>query len=234
MRSINNLLERMHASAFLYLMTGPYRFIGLANYLAVPLLAGIALSLKGLAIWATLFPSTKADMAKRPVRLALLVIFATHIFGFMSLHLVGALPLAFGATAAFVSTSTIIIAYGVSQAMPSNLRQTLAAFSLLATGMVICVVAILNFSLSTYLALLMSVPLLLFLLSTSGASNVAPTLIGASIFVSTGAAYAPHVQQLVFEWQALGSWFIPFTALAILPLQMQALIISQCKKEYPT
>lgn len=50
-RSLNNLLERFHQSFFLYLIQNEKRFISVANYLFVPLLVGIGLTVLGLSLW---------------------------------------------------------------------------------------------------------------------------------------------------------------------------------------
>lgn len=50
-RSLNNLLERLHASGFLYLMTSVDTFISATNYLAAPLLIGAGLTIDGLLTW---------------------------------------------------------------------------------------------------------------------------------------------------------------------------------------
>lgn len=85
LRSINNLLERFHASAFLYILTAPRRFVPLAHYLAAPLLCGLAMSFKGLSIWATWVKQDSSDTAKprgsASLVLALVAVAATHLYG---------------------------------------------------------------------------------------------------------------------------------------------------------
>ncbi|KAH9442610.1 hypothetical protein Pst134EA_031767 [Puccinia striiformis f. sp. tritici] len=51
LRSLNNLLERLHQSFFLYLLQSESKFLSVAMYLIVPLLIGIGLTIKGLAKW---------------------------------------------------------------------------------------------------------------------------------------------------------------------------------------
>lgn len=53
LRSLNNLLERLHQSFFLYLLQSEASFLSVAMYLIVPLLIGVGMTIKGLAKWAT-------------------------------------------------------------------------------------------------------------------------------------------------------------------------------------
>lgn len=50
-RSLNNLLERFHASFFLYLMTSVDTFISVANYLAAPILISAGMTITGFMLW---------------------------------------------------------------------------------------------------------------------------------------------------------------------------------------
>ncbi|EJD54545.1 Gaa1-domain-containing protein [Auricularia subglabra TFB-10046 SS5] len=51
LRSMNNLLERLHASFFFYLMTGPTSFLTVGLYLPSAIILGIAITVTGLGIW---------------------------------------------------------------------------------------------------------------------------------------------------------------------------------------
>jgi hypothetical protein len=51
-RSLNNLLERLHQSFFLYIMTSVDTFITVGNYLAAPILFSAGLTISGLILWA--------------------------------------------------------------------------------------------------------------------------------------------------------------------------------------
>lgn len=63
LRSVNNLLERFHASAFLYILTAPRKFVPLANYIGAPLLAGVSITLKGISSWIDCFKSSSVTAA---------------------------------------------------------------------------------------------------------------------------------------------------------------------------
>ena len=51
LRTCNNLLERLHASFFFYLMTGPGTFLQIGFYLPPAVILGISLTVMGLAQW---------------------------------------------------------------------------------------------------------------------------------------------------------------------------------------
>lgn len=73
-RSINNLLERLHASGFLYLMTSVETFISASNYLAAPILIGAGLTIDGLLTWAQAGRDPKGQARDRPVLLAVVLL----------------------------------------------------------------------------------------------------------------------------------------------------------------
>lgn len=51
LRSMNNLLERLHASFFFYLMTGPKSFLKIGLYLPSAIILGIAITVTGMGVW---------------------------------------------------------------------------------------------------------------------------------------------------------------------------------------
>ena len=55
-RAMNNLIERLHASFFLYLLPEPFQFLSVASYLSAPLLIGASLTIAGLRTWHTAQP----------------------------------------------------------------------------------------------------------------------------------------------------------------------------------
>ena len=50
-RSMSNLLERLHHSQFFYLLLNPRRFVPIGTAILVPLLLSISLTISGLALW---------------------------------------------------------------------------------------------------------------------------------------------------------------------------------------
>lgn len=51
LRTMNNLLERLHASFFFYLLTTPDRFMKIGNYLPSAVLISVAMIFRGLRCW---------------------------------------------------------------------------------------------------------------------------------------------------------------------------------------
>ena len=101
-RSLNNLLERFHASAFLYLMTSVTSFITVGNYLAAPILLSASMTILGLSICAECFSNDVPEIEKiltgnSRVMEAFGVIGATHLIGggiyFLTLKLNPLVPL---------------------------------------------------------------------------------------------------------------------------------------------
>ena len=87
---MNNLLERLHASFFLFLVAAPDRFLKIGNYLPSILLISVAMMFGGLAAWSDARGtpidegSSKRrghDQTSRPVLSALVLMVTTHAFG---------------------------------------------------------------------------------------------------------------------------------------------------------
>lgn len=96
---MNNLLERLHASFFFFILTGPERFIKIGGYLPSAILISVAMMFQGLGTWVdaawVLDDSEESSQTRekasntplkwrkrrRPVIPALLIMTATHIFG---------------------------------------------------------------------------------------------------------------------------------------------------------
>ena len=61
-RSMSNLLERLHHSQFLYLLLDPRRFVPIGTAILIPLFLSISLTISGLALW---FAEEKVSKKKR-------------------------------------------------------------------------------------------------------------------------------------------------------------------------
>lgn len=61
-RSMSNLLERLHHSQFFYLLLNPRRFVPIGTAILIPLFLSIALTIGGLALW---FAEEKASRQER-------------------------------------------------------------------------------------------------------------------------------------------------------------------------
>lgn len=87
-RSLNNLLERLHASVFLYLMTSVDTFISVSNYLAAPILIGAGLTVDGLIAWSLVAnDATRRGSGEKPVLLAVVLLGAALLAGSLEVAL---------------------------------------------------------------------------------------------------------------------------------------------------
>ena len=166
LRSLNNLLERFHQSFFLYIMTSTGTFISVGNYLAAPVLVGVALTVLGLSIWGSCFPkANEPDL--RPVGTASLLILLTHLHGTMVFNVWSRFDVNKAASSTILSflalnylACSFLLARWVGPA-PPQLARILKSFSLLIAGMVMAVVSTLNFSLGALMAFVQAPPLIL-------------------------------------------------------------------------
>lgn len=99
---MNNLLERLHASFFFYIMTGPVTFLKIGSFLPSAVIVSVAMMFTGLYEWVNASwlrddtlpepvgdgTDTKAAIEKpewvrrrRPVLQVLGILIATHVWG---------------------------------------------------------------------------------------------------------------------------------------------------------
>ena len=85
---MNNLLERLHAAAFLYFMTSTDSFVTVGSYLAAPILISAALTMLGLSVCMRCFRSEAGVAgggivvaAKPRLGLAASIVGGTHLLG---------------------------------------------------------------------------------------------------------------------------------------------------------
>jgi len=97
LRTMNNLIERLHASFFFYILTSPSQFLKIGLYLPSAILSSIAVMIHGLSAWVdsgwiedegiTMQPdkphveTTKWKRRKRPLLGVLSIMMATHALG---------------------------------------------------------------------------------------------------------------------------------------------------------
>lgn len=95
LRTTNNLLERLHASFFFYILTTPDRFLKIGSFLPSAVLISVAMMFGGLKLWSdsawildTSIPLEKQGdtgnkwiQRSRPVIPVLGIMLSTHILG---------------------------------------------------------------------------------------------------------------------------------------------------------
>ncbi|GAA5880792.1 hypothetical protein JCM3774_005751 [Rhodotorula dairenensis] len=177
-RSLNNLLERLHASVFLYLMTSVDTFISVSNYLAAPILIGAGLTFDGLITWSLagrVRGRQNSSGGEKPVLLAV-VLLGTALFvgslevalvtrlnpaerlpeylsaGLLSLHLFTPLVIVNTLKSPMFASTTAAAASeqqrGGGGTSSTSLSTCLRAIVLLASGVLISITATLNFGFS--------------------------------------------------------------------------------------
>ncbi len=186
---MNNLIERLHASFFFFILTAPDRFLKIGSYLPSALLISVAMMFGGLKAWNDAFLPTAKEikdtkhiqLKTREVLSVLIIMAYTHIFGallfwfltsnwYLNKSHVRPFMIVFGlvftipqmisaATFAAMALSVVPIARQFSDANASPLPLSLKSFNLCMASTVVSITAMLNFSLASILALLLGIPL---------------------------------------------------------------------------
>lgn len=86
LRTINNLLERLHASFFFYLFTAHEEFVVIGKYLTSAVFIGVSLELSGLYGWVASgwqVSKVSGDSLRltRPLVPVLIIMIGTHVLG---------------------------------------------------------------------------------------------------------------------------------------------------------
>ncbi|KAJ8078974.1 Glycosyl phosphatidyl inositol protein transamidase complex subunit [Marasmius tenuissimus] len=242
LRTTNNLLERLHASFFLYVMTRPDKFLKIGSYLPSGILISVAMMFTGLRNWVEAAKNSRT----RPVLTVILnIMLPTHILGGLAYLAITKGGLADSSVSGYPPSDilhaeclrdkpTIIAFCSTIFALPfalipaqktkenfAPLSVVLKALNLCFTSTVISTIAVLNFSLSATLAALLGIPLSL---STSSA-NPLSRLIKYTFYFGLSMGWLINVefaQRLLWDWEILGVWLLPFLCVVYTPLVFQA------------
>ncbi|KAI0636993.1 Gaa1-domain-containing protein [Trametes polyzona] len=250
LRTCNNLLERLHASFFFYLLVAPSTFMKIGSYLPSVVLVGTAMLFSGLGEWVNAgwkshsadTPETQdAKVAKvapradsprwkrrsRPVLQPIVIMVLTHMLGALLFLLVSSsLPQIYGPVL-FLVFSVIPLAFQTIPPAPAthaSIPSVLKAFNLCFASALVSITSVLNFSLAAALAVFLGIPLT--------AASPSPT---ASRPARLGkyAAYSAlalgwlvlcpeEIRRAVWNWDVLRVWFAPFVCVVYVPLVLQA------------
>ena len=205
-------------------MTSTQTFISVGNYLAAPVLISISLTVLGLSIWSRCFPKV-AESDDRPIALALSVILATHIHGYMVLNVWNQFDLSKAASPlllCFLVFNYLIFSALVPNLLPTSLQLPLLlkSFALLLAGMILAVVSTLNFSLGSLIAIILAPPLI------TTRSKRYPVLFTIPLVFLLMFYSGMDLQKLIIEWYIVKTWFIPFSTTVVLPILTQANIVA--------
>jgi len=248
LRACNNLLERLHASFFFYLLPEPGTFTKIGNYLPSAVVISTAILFSGLRSWVQAGwvevpvpgnnsgetkggQTTEWERRSRPSLQAVLIILATHAWGvplyFVSLweilpRLLALLCLCFSVLLAPLFIDKIDL--DTKKAAP--IWMLLRSFNLCFASAIISATSVLNFSLAAVLAVLLGVPL-----SFSGPTDDVLTSLTLRLAYMLLAVFwfTPAwkvMDQAVWEWEFLGGYFAPFICIIYVPIVWQAVIVS--------
>ncbi|KAJ8598060.1 Gaa1-like GPI transamidase component [Rhizopogon salebrosus TDB-379] len=254
LRTMNNLLERLHASFFFYISTSPGTFMKIGMFLPSAILVSVAMLFKGLGEWVNAGwvrevsedsfkgtgslekESTTRDTwrnRRRPMLSALIIMTATHLLGVLVFNLVCSRQ--FDENRSFLAPTILaavsIIPPALLPLLPKNAPEAastsvlLKSSNLCLASTVISIMSLLNFSLAAMLALTMGVPLA----TSSRSSSTTTSLLryaGYCVLAWGWLVLLPgEVESAIWNWEVLGVWFAPFICIVYAPLVIQAGIV---------
>ncbi|KAI6138856.1 Gaa1-like GPI transamidase component [Pisolithus thermaeus] len=211
LRTTNNLLERLHASFFFYLLTTPGTFMKIGKFLPSAVLVSAAMMISGLGDWVNAGwlheavtesdgekteagRSSKWRMRRRPLLRPIFTVLGTHVMGLLAFS--------FMRSPFFVENQSVRVA---------PFRLLLKSFNLCLASIIISITSLLNFSLAAMLAITLAVPLITLTYS----------------FLAWGWLFLlDEVKQAIWNWEVLGIWFAPFICIVYGPLVTQAGVVA--------
>ncbi|RPD66113.1 Gaa1-domain-containing protein [Lentinus tigrinus ALCF2SS1-7] len=243
LRTMNNLLERLHASFFFFLLVGPGTFMKIGSYLPSVILVGTAMLFSGLGEWVNagwtlaspppLGGDEKTEKASahtswvqrpRPVLQAVSIMAATHLLGVL---------LFYALNSGLVPSTVIFLLFAIlpvlalqlvsSPAPPSApLATVLKAFNLCFASAVISITSVLNFSLAAALAVFMGLPLTVASSSPSQPKRVVKYALYSVLALGWLVLCPEETRKAIWNWEVLEVWFAPFICIVYTPLVLQA------------
>ncbi|KAJ7047009.1 Gaa1-like protein [Mycena alexandri] len=240
LRTTNNLLERLHASFFFYILTTPERFLKIGSFLPSAVLISVAMMFGGLRIWSDcawipdLSDKKEAGPDKwiqrsRPVIPVLGIMLSTYMLGVV---LFSAITTSWfinnqtvASTLLLIVVSTIplcallIPSQDASRAAP--ISQLLKALNLCFASTVISIITVVNFSLAMSLAILLGIPLSI----SSPSKTLSLRLAKFAPYIGLALGWicaSDELRKALWDWEILGVWFAPFVCIVYTPLVLQA------------
>jgi len=255
LRTTNNLLERLHASFFFYLLVGTSTFLKIGSYLPSAVIIGVSMLFAGLREWVSAgwvhipevnmaadekdkqSPSkaqSRWTRRRRPVLEALYLMIASHLLGLATFYSMT------GKSFILHQMAYSIILFSMACALPllcvllpqgsttttAPLSNILKSFNLCLASAVISVISVLNFSLAALLAISMGLPLCY----SSSASKTSARLLRYAVYCFLAFGWLvlrqEEVRKSIVDWEVLGVWFAPFMCTVYAPLMLQGAIVS--------
>ncbi|KAH9981003.1 Gaa1-domain-containing protein [Lactifluus volemus] len=255
LRTMNNLLERLHASFFFYIMTTPSSFLKIGSYLPSAILVATALMFGGLGEWVNAgwvevededLPLEKAkatDVAltsrkkwvrrRRDLLDAFMVAVASHLVGLTLFVLISQAWFDISQLALTITPLcwvTLVLApwkplTPQSAVHAAPLHILLKVINMCLASTLISVTSVLNFSLAALLAVTLGIPLSLASSSRSSPARVVKCAL-YTVLAFGWLFMEEEVKQAMWDWQVLGVWFAPLVCLIYVPFVLQAGIVS--------
>ncbi|KAF7363612.1 hypothetical protein MSAN_01018300 [Mycena sanguinolenta] len=244
LRTTNNLLERLHASFFFYILTTPERFLKIGSFLPSAVLISVAMMFGGLKLWSdsAWIPAATVQLEKegdgegskwiqrsRPVIPVLGMMLSTHILGGILYSVLTTSWFSNNQTVAsallFLPVATLplcaLLVPSQDTRIVAPVSQLLKALNLCFASTVISITTVANFSLAMSLAILLGIPL-----SISSPSQSLPLRVikyAAYIGLGLGWIFAgEELRKALWDWEILRVWFAPFVCAVYTPLVLQA------------
>ncbi|KAH8989189.1 Gaa1-like protein [Lactarius hatsudake] len=256
LRTMNNLLERLHASFFFYIMTTPSSFLKIGSYLPSVVLVAASLMFGGLGEWVKAGwvevkdehrPSEKEKVAnatpnchkkkwitrRRDLLDAFMVVVASHLAG-LSIFVVICGEWLDTTRLAYIITPmcwvTLVLSRFILRPPPASANAAPLPVLLKAINMCLASTLISVTSVLNFsLAALLAITLGV-PLSFSAPSRSLPVWVTKCAVYATLAfgwlALSGEVTQAIWDWQVLGVWFAPLVCLIYVPFVLQAGVVS--------
>ncbi|KAI9257622.1 Gaa1-like protein [Sporodiniella umbellata] len=254
-RSLNNLLEHFHQSFFFYMLSSPYHYVSISQYMPPVILFACAFIIQSLVLYylgsqPIVDFDHKMTSKKRHHLFAFIVLVITHaagmaIFGIMqpsfSSSYLGqftreqAIHIQYGTSLfLFWATVFLLVAWVIKSNSPEHDGTMLKLFCLAESALAVATVSLLNFALGVATALLILMPYTLIQPSTRIFWKCIQTLVLAvlsppgllTLFsIWTEAPLSEILSTLLFDYQHFHSWFLTFVCSVYWPIHM-AMIVS--------
>ncbi|KAL1710108.1 Gaa1-like protein [Schizophyllum commune] len=236
LRTCNNLLERLHASFFFFLLVAPDRFLQIGNYLPSAVLVAVGLMFWGLRGWVDagwvgeevedsldgkaaekqVAVKSTIDWTRRsrPVLPALALMGVTHALGGVVFYIVTRRWFIANIESLTARLTLVALVASVPLALSQlgvlrgNLPLVLKSLTLCFASTVISVTAVLNFSLAALFAIVLGVPLVLAPANDSPRSQPLSSSV-SSPTTSARAAPLRYAASLAYTLLATGWLFLP-------------------------
>ncbi|TFK30134.1 Gaa1-domain-containing protein [Coprinopsis marcescibilis] len=243
--AMNNLLERLHASFFFYLLTGPYTFLKISSYLPSPVLISVAMMIQGLTTWSqagwvldvsgktaiTGPAASKWITRRRDVLPVAMTMFFTHVWGLALFAIVStswyikniqqavSLPV----FVLFASLPLSILAITRKQSPgEAPVGLVLKALNVCFASPIISITSVLNFSLALSFAMLLGIPLSISAWSRRLPVRIASYSIYALLALGWVLFLPEETKTALWHWEIASAWFAPVVCVVYAPLVLQA------------